>query len=239
LPATSGSEFSSTPSATPTLAEVNVKTAKTQAEMWSAVVASASGQPNPLTALAVSGMNDVLNAQGYAQAASQNRIPITAWVLMGAIAVCGSLLVGMGSRSETTRSKLLMVLPLVVSMAFFLIADIDSPRGGLIRFRRRTSIAWSSRSGCLEPARGAGWNSFVPDAHDVKSALRCVCVFVRKDSEAAPYGSRLTMEVKSIFERVCAVAVMAFLAVFAGGCAHWPATPRLEQAGAPATASAR
>jgi len=116
-----------------TLAQVNVKTAKTQGEMWSAVVASASGQPNPLTALTVSGMNDVLNAQGYAQAASQNRIPITAWVLMGAIAICGSLLVGMGSRSETTRSKLLMVLPLVVSMAFFLIADIDSPRGGLIR----------------------------------------------------------------------------------------------------------
>jgi len=45
--------------------------------------------------------------------------------------------------------------------------------------------------------------------------------------------SRLTMEVKSIFEQVCAVAVIAFLAVFAGGCAHWPATPRLEQAGAP------
>src|SRR4249919_1636270 len=46
-----------------TLADVDAKTAKTQAEMWSAVVASASSQPNPLTALAVSGMNDVLNAQ--------------------------------------------------------------------------------------------------------------------------------------------------------------------------------
>jgi hypothetical protein len=116
-----------------TLADVDAKTAKTQAEIWSAVVASASSQPNPLTALAVSGMNDVLNAQGYAQAASQNRIPVTAWVLMEAMAICGSILVGMGSRSETTRFKLLMVLPLVVSMAFFLIADIDSPRGGLIK----------------------------------------------------------------------------------------------------------
>jgi len=27
----------------------------------------------------------------------------------------------------------LLVLPLVVSISFFLIADIDSPRGGLIR----------------------------------------------------------------------------------------------------------
>jgi hypothetical protein len=129
------------------LADLNVKTAKMQAEMWSAVVASAAARPDPLTALAVSGMNDVLNSQGYAQAASQNRIPITAWVLMAAIATCGSVLIGMGSRSETTRSKLLLVLPLVVSLAFFLIADIDSPRGGLIKVspQNLTSLEQSIR----------------------------------------------------------------------------------------------
>ena len=129
------------------LADLNVKTAKMQAEMWSAVVASAAARPDPLTALAVSGMNDVLNSQGYAQAASQNRIPITAWVLMVAIATCGSVLIGMGSRSETTRSKLLLVLPLVVSLAFFLIADIDSPRGGLIKVspQNLTSLEQSIR----------------------------------------------------------------------------------------------
>ena len=115
------------------LVDLNAKTSKMQAEMWSAVVASAAARPDPLTALAVSGMNDVLNSQGYAQAASQNRIPITVWVLMATIAICGSVLIGMGSRSETTRSKLLLVLPLIVSLAFFLIADIDSPRGGLIK----------------------------------------------------------------------------------------------------------
>jgi len=41
------------------------------------------------------------------------------------------------------------------------------------------------------------------------------------------------MEIKSIFGRARAGTLLAFLAVFAGGCAHWPATPRLEQAGAP------
>ena len=41
------------------------------------------------------------------------------------------------------------------------------------------------------------------------------------------------MKTKSIFERARAVTLLALLAVFAGGCAHWPATPRLEQAGAP------
>ena len=34
-------------------------------------------------------MNDVLNSQGYAQAAWWNRIPVMAWCLMAAIAVVG------------------------------------------------------------------------------------------------------------------------------------------------------
>src|ERR1044071_8396251 len=31
----------------------------------------------------------------------------------------------------------------------------------------------------------------------------------------------------------CRSALLVFLGALAGGCAHWPATPRLEQAGGP------
>lgn len=41
------------------------------------------------------------------------------------------------------------------------------------------------------------------------------------------------MKLNSIFTVVCAVTLLATLCLFAGGCAHWPATPRLEQVGAP------
>ena len=78
-------------------------------------------------------MNDVLNSQGYTQAAWSNRIPLAAWALMAAIAVCSSLLVGYGSRSSGEGRRLLLVLPLVVAIAFMLIADIDTPRHGLIK----------------------------------------------------------------------------------------------------------
>lgn len=78
-------------------------------------------------------MNDVLNSQGYAQAALWNRIPTAAWVLMAVIAICCNVLVGYGLRDATERAKLLPILPLVVSVAFMLIADIDAPRHGLIR----------------------------------------------------------------------------------------------------------
>ena len=115
------------------LRQINAQTAKLQAELWSTVQAPAVAQPTPVIALAVAGMNDVLNSQGYTQAAWWNRIPIAAWGLMVAIAICSNVLVGFGARNPKAESILLLVLPLVVSIAFFLIADIDSPRGGLIR----------------------------------------------------------------------------------------------------------
>ena len=115
------------------LREINAQTAKLQAELWSAVQVPAVTQPEPVIALAVAGMNDVLNSQGYTQAAWWNRIPIAAWSLMVAMAICSNLLVGFGARNDRRGSALLFVLPLVVSISFFLIADIDSPRRGIIQ----------------------------------------------------------------------------------------------------------
>ncbi|WP_109127028.1 hypothetical protein [Dyella sp. C11] len=106
---------------------------QSQSALWSGVTAPASQQPNPIQALVVSGMNDVLNSEGYTQAAWWNRIPVAAWLLMGLIALGCNVMVGMGARRLSSRRGLLLVLPLVVSISFMLIADIDSPRGGLIR----------------------------------------------------------------------------------------------------------
>ncbi|MGP8195942.1 MAG: hypothetical protein ACLQSW_09870, partial [Syntrophobacteraceae bacterium] len=55
------------------------------------------------------------------------------WALMLAIAICSNVLVGFGSRNDKPKFILLLVLPFIVSIAFLLIADIDSPRAGLIR----------------------------------------------------------------------------------------------------------
>jgi hypothetical protein len=113
------------------LLQIKDLTAKLQAELWSAVNVPAVEQGGPVAALAVAGMNDVLNSQSYTQAAWWNRIPISAWTLMAAIAVLSNVLVGIRTRSNKPAS--LLILPLVVSISFLLIADIDEPRGGLIR----------------------------------------------------------------------------------------------------------
>jgi hypothetical protein len=115
------------------LRQINADTAQLQTNLWSAVRGPALAQPNPLASLILSGMNDVLNSQGYTQAAWWNRIPTAAWALMAAIGICCNLLIGYGSRRIESRPILFVVTPLVVSISFFLIADIDSPRGGVIR----------------------------------------------------------------------------------------------------------
>lgn len=121
--------------------KINIRTAQLQTELWSAIQAPAAAQPTPIVALAVSGMNDVLNSQGYTQAALWNRIPAAAWILMAMIAICCNVLVGYGLRDATERAKLLPVLPLIVSIAFMLVADIDTPRHGVIRVNPQNLIS--------------------------------------------------------------------------------------------------
>ena len=116
----------------PQLRQIDIHTAQLQTELWSAVLTPATAQPGPIVALAVAGMNDVLNSQGYTQAAWWNRIPEAAWRLMGAIAIFSNLLFGYGARNAKAERGLLLVLPFMVSISFFLIADIDSPRRGII-----------------------------------------------------------------------------------------------------------
>ncbi len=113
--------------------ESDAKTIQLQNSLWLSVQAPALAQPNQLTALAAAGMNDVLNSQGYTQAAWWNRIPPGAWVLMVAVGICANLLIGFDSRRLERQFSRLLILPFVLCVAFFAIADIDSPRRGIIR----------------------------------------------------------------------------------------------------------
>jgi hypothetical protein len=115
------------------LEQIDNDTAALEVELWSTVQAAAAAQPNPVMALVAQGMNDVLNTRGYTQAAWWNRIPSAAWSLMVAIAIFCNLLIGNGAHRRGII--LFLVLPLALSISFFLISDIDSPRGGVIRIR--------------------------------------------------------------------------------------------------------
>ena len=112
--------------------QIDQATHQLQANLWAAVREAAAAEPTPVAVLVLAGMNDVINSQGYTQAAFWNRIPPGVWWLMAAIALCSNLLFGFRSHDSRAARKLSAVLPFIVSMAFLLIADIDAPRHGLI-----------------------------------------------------------------------------------------------------------
>jgi hypothetical protein len=121
------------------LARIDTETLDLQNALWAAAVRATATDRSPVTALAVSGMNDVLNTQAYTQAAWWNRIPIGVWWLMGLVALVGNLLLGFKERPS--GNTILLVIPAVLSLAFFLIDDIDSPRRGIILVQPLNLIA--------------------------------------------------------------------------------------------------
>jgi len=120
---------------------VAADTIRLQAELWSSVRTAIAAVPPPLMGLLVSGMNDLTNSQRSTQAAWSNRIPIAAWCLMMVIAAGCCWVVGY--RARKTDWFAFMIVPLSASVSFFLIADLDSPRGGAIRVYPQTLASLS------------------------------------------------------------------------------------------------
>lgn len=116
-----------------TLAKVWANRSELQAQLWAAILPGVEANPTPVMAVVASGMNDVINSQGYTQASWWNRIPIAAWGFMILIAVFCYLMIGYGARGSHRRT--LAILPIAISISFLLIADIDSPRRGIMRVR--------------------------------------------------------------------------------------------------------
>ena len=112
-------------------AEITAETVRLQTELWSTLRPAIPAVPAPLMGLLVSGMNDVINSQRSSQAAWLNRIPVAAWALMAIIGIGCSWVIGY--RWRGTDWHAFLVVPVTVSVCFFLLADLDSPRGGAIR----------------------------------------------------------------------------------------------------------
>jgi hypothetical protein len=128
-----------TSSENPQNSTLDLQTARLQTQLWNSIKPQAAATPTPVEALVVSGMNDVLNSQGYTQFSWWNRIPTTAWWFLIGIALFANLLVGYATPARAR--VLLFVLPMIVAVSFFLVADLDDPRGGLIHIAPRDLMA--------------------------------------------------------------------------------------------------
>jgi FtsH-binding integral membrane protein len=123
--------------------EIRADVVRLQAELWATLRPALEKVPPPLLGALVQGLNDVVSAQRSSQAAWQNRIPVGAWALIITISMGCCWLIGF--RARRTDWLAFMVVPVAVAISLFLIAEIDSPRGGVIRVvpNNLTSVAQS------------------------------------------------------------------------------------------------
>ena len=70
------------------------------AAQWFAAFPAANARPTQITALAVTGVNDGLDAQGSTQAAWLNRLLAGVWAIMGLIALATNVLIGVSERNK-------------------------------------------------------------------------------------------------------------------------------------------
>jgi hypothetical protein len=112
------------------LARIGAARAKLEADLWAAMKSQSEASPTAITMLVACGLNDVFNSTDATAAAWLDRIPIPAWWLLAFIALGANVTLGFGLKRF---SALLLVVPLAAAVSFFLIADIDSPRGGVVQ----------------------------------------------------------------------------------------------------------
>ena len=129
------------------LSELDQATTRKQAQLWAAVFAPVSANQTAPMALVAAAMNDALNSQGYAQAASWNRIPSGAWVLVCTIGLVATIMIGFRFDAASRQRMLMVILPTLIAISLFLIADIDCPRGGVIRVLPQNLMALEATLG--------------------------------------------------------------------------------------------
>ncbi len=102
-----------------------------QNEMQQQALAFVEQSPNSVTAIFVQALNQLGDLTEKRLAAEENRIPAAIWLLVILIAVLASLVTGYSMRRRVLLEML--VLPLTVAIVMALVAELDSPRTGLIR----------------------------------------------------------------------------------------------------------
>jgi hypothetical protein len=111
--------------------KTDAATMETMNALWAAIAPEARTRQTPTDALVASGMNDILNSQGYTLAAWRNRLPVEVWMLLLLIAAGCNFLIGFGAErlSPVTHA----ILPVTAALAFLLIADVEGPRNGFVQ----------------------------------------------------------------------------------------------------------
>ncbi len=102
--------------------------------IWSHAVGLSKGDPNPVVAVFLLSLNEMIDLHTKRVAAFRNRIPFTIYLVLFVVSVLTLWLVGHYFRLNSRRVRVLtLMLAFLVASVMWLIMDLDQPVRGAIR----------------------------------------------------------------------------------------------------------
>lgn len=113
-----------------------VRTKQLQDDMWKQGVAAVQQSPTPITSIFIQSLNESMDLSEKRLAALENRVPNAVWILLALVSILSCVTIG---ASERRRIWFVMVVsPLAIAIVMALIADLDSPRTGLLQIGQQS-----------------------------------------------------------------------------------------------------
>jgi hypothetical protein len=109
------------------LSEVNQK------QLWLLAVSEAILNPTPIMDSLLSAYSELKTSQQQSIAMYRRKIPDAAWLMIIVFAMAGCALAGKLSAGARLSWLTLLILPVMISLLLFLVAEIDLPGEGVIR----------------------------------------------------------------------------------------------------------
>jgi hypothetical protein len=121
------------------LSALNRETQRTktlQGQLWQQLVAVTQESQTAVIATYLRALNEMIDVSEKRLAAFENRVPETVWLIIFIVAIFQSFATGFSLRRRFWFS--LVMTPLVIAVLMGLLADLDSPRTGLIRIEQNS-----------------------------------------------------------------------------------------------------
>lgn len=103
-----------------------------QNKLWKIAVEQANIVPNPITASILTEYHNLYISQDKTTVSWRFQIPDIVWGLLLFFAAVSNFLIGYNARKEPHITLFIFVLPLLMTLALFIISEIDIPGKGVI-----------------------------------------------------------------------------------------------------------
>ena len=131
------------------LAAAEQDATRLQNELFALAVRASQAAATPIVATFIISVNESIDLAAARGHAARTRVPQAVWLLLLLVAAGGCCTTGYAAGSSGVRAWVAsLALPVLIAVVMTLIADLDRPRGGLIRISQQPMLdlkaGWSA-----------------------------------------------------------------------------------------------